>query len=220
MTKEDFEKLRIHCWLPSEAPTLKNVEMVFLVADTQDDRSVCGVFALDVNDNLYLIEAKELQYLSLTEEDRHTINSNLKSTAEQKGEPFIPIQTVDDLLKKDYLVENGVGIKPTFALIDRQGHRPHDIEFFSKQNYNVMMYQGTALQQATWRMSDTNSKLILGSAKFWQSQLIYYLYSQKKRGQDYLYFFPSITEEVIKQIVCVKPDPTKKFGDEPRSMAT
>ena len=35
----------------------EDIEMVFLTADTQDDRSVVGVWAFDVNDNLYLIKA-------------------------------------------------------------------------------------------------------------------------------------------------------------------
>ena len=47
VSKDDFEKLKQrHCWTPTEAPTLDNVEMIFVVCDTQDDRSVCGVFAL------------------------------------------------------------------------------------------------------------------------------------------------------------------------------
>jgi hypothetical protein len=33
--------------------------MVFLTADTQDNRSVVNVFALDVNDNLYLLHASQ-----------------------------------------------------------------------------------------------------------------------------------------------------------------
>jgi len=57
----------------------------------------------------------------------------------------------------------------------------------------------------------------LVSAKYFQTQLIYYLYSQKKRHQSYLYFYPSIEDEVIKQIVVVKPDPTKKFGNAPEN---
>lgn len=80
-----------------------------------------------------------------------------------------------------------------------------------------MMYQGTSMSQSTWRLSDNVAKLIIASAKHYQSNLIYYLYSQKKRAENFLFFMPSITDDVIKQIVCVKPDATKKFGDAPEN---
>lgn len=194
---------------------MKNIEMLFLVADTQDDRSVVGIFGLDVSDNLYLIESKEVQYLILTDEERNKINEVNKKEAFENNAPYLPVITVEDMLKKQYLVEDGIGIRPTFALIDRQGHRTNEVQFFAEKNNNCMMYQGAALQTSTWRMSDNNRRLILASAKHFQSILIYYLYSQKKRKENYLYFHPDISDEVLKQIVCVKPDNTKKFGSDP-----
>ena len=217
VVKEDFEKLKIHCWKPSEQPSLDNIEMIFLVADTQDNRSVVGVFGLDVNDNLYLIEAKEPQYLFLKDEDRNKINANLEQLSKQNNEQFVKVETVEDMLLKDYLVKNGVGIKPTFALIDRQGHRTNEVQYFANKHPQIMMYQGTSMNQQTWRKSEHINKLIIASAKHYQSNLIYYLYSQKKRNNSYLYFMPDITDNVIKQIVCVKPDATKKFGDAPEN---
>ena len=102
-------------------------------------------------------------------------------------------------------------------MIDRQGHRSNEVQFFANKNSNVIMYQGTFLQSSSWRMSDNNRRLILGCAKHWQSYLIFYLYSQKKRGMNFLYFHPNISDDVIKQIVCVKPDSSKKFGDSPEN---
>ena len=81
VTKEDFEKLRTHCWNQHEAPGLDNVEMVFMVADTQDNRSVVGIFALDVMDNIYLLDAKEVQHLLLNEDERKKINDLRKLEA-------------------------------------------------------------------------------------------------------------------------------------------
>lgn len=46
VVKEDFERLKEHCWKQTEAPSLDNIEMVFLVADTQDNRSVVGIFRI------------------------------------------------------------------------------------------------------------------------------------------------------------------------------
>jgi len=172
---------------------------------------------LDVNDNLHLIETKEPQYLFLKEEDRHKINGNIEQLSKQNNTPFVKVETVEDMLLKDYLIKDGVGIKPTFAIIDRQGHRTNEVQYFASKYPQVMMYQGTSMAQSNWKMSDSVKKLILGAAKHYQSNLIYYLYSQKKRASGFLYFNPNITDDVIKQIVCVKPDASKKFGDAPEN---
>jgi hypothetical protein len=216
VSKDDFEKLKQrHCWTPTEAPTLDNVEMIFVVCDTQDDRSVCGVFALSTDDNLFLIEAQELQHLMLTEDERTNINELRKQEAARTGVEYTPIITVEDMLNKEYLVREGKGIVPTFCLMDRQGHRTGEVQYFADHHSNVMMYQGAALKESNWKMSDTNKKLLLATAKHWQTKLIYQLYTQKKRDQNYLFFTPEITNEVIKQIVVVKPDNSKKYGDDP-----
>lgn len=207
VVKQDFDKIKQHCWKPAQQPSLENVQMVFMAVDTQDNRSVAGVFALDVNDNLYLLDAKQPQYLMLKQQQRQVINKDRE----------IPIVTVEDMLNKEYLKRDGVGIKPTFCVMDRQGHRSNEVDYFAKTHSNVVMYQGTNMSQQNWKMSQHNKKLCLVSAKYFQTQLIYYLYSQKKRHQSYLYFYPSVEDEVIKQIVVVKPDPTKKFGNAPEN---
>lgn len=207
IVKEDFQKIKTHCWKITEQPSLDNIQMVFMTADTQDNRSVVGVFGLDVNDNLYLLQACQPQYLTLKDQQRTVVNKDRE----------VPVVTVEDMLNKEYLKRNGVGLKPVFCIIDRQGHRSSDVEYFAKRNSQVLMYQGTHMTQQNWKMSQTNRRLCLVSAKYYQTSLIYYLYSQKKRGQNYLYFYPSIEDEVIKQIICVKPDASKKFGHLPQN---
>lgn len=207
IVKEDFQKIKTHCWKIVEQPSMDNIQMIFLTADTQDNRSVVGVFGLDVNDNLYLIQTAQPQYLTLKDQQRSVINQDRE----------VPVVTVQDMLNKQYLKRNGVGIQPTFMIIDRQGHRSSDVEYFASRNPRVVMYQGTRMEQQNWKMSDHNRKLCLVAAKYYQTSLIYYLYSQKKRGQSYLYFYPTIEDQVIKQIICVKPDPSKKFGDSPQN---
>lgn len=196
---------------------MKNIEMLFLVADTQDLFSVVGIFGFDVNSNLYLIDSKRVEYLILTNEEREKINLTRKHESLENNLPYTPVETVEDMLHKQYLIEDGVGITPTFALIDRQGHRTSEVQFFAERCLNVLMYQGAALQTSNWRVSDNNKRLILANAKCFQSILIYYLYSQKKRRENYLYFHPDINDDVLKEIVCVKPDNTKKFGDAPEN---
>jgi hypothetical protein len=57
------------------------------------------------------------------------------------------------MLNKEYLKKNGVGLKPVFCIIDRQGHRSNDVEYFAKRNSQVLMYQGSALHTSNWKMS-------------------------------------------------------------------
>ena len=104
---------------------------------------------MDVNDNLHLIEAKEPQYLFLKEEDREKVNANLEQLSKQNNVPFVKVETVEDMLLKEYLVKDGVGIRPTFALIDRQGHRTNEVQYFANKHPQVMMYQGTAMSLGT-----------------------------------------------------------------------
>lgn len=207
VVKEDFQKIKQHCWKTKQAPTLQNVQIIFMTADTQQTKSVIGVFALDVNDNLHLIQTAEPEYITLSDEDRSVINST-RST---------PIVTVEDLLNKEYLKKDGVGIKPMFCVMDRQGHRSQQVESFARKNNKVLMYQGTRLEACNYRSSNTNNRLMMVAARHYQAVLIYYLYSQKKRGQNYLYFMPGISDDVLKQILAIKPDNSKKHGDAPEN---
>jgi hypothetical protein len=73
------------------------------------------------------------------------------------------------MLNREYLKRDGVGIKPTFCIIDRQGHRSGDVEYFAKTHQNVVMYQGTRMEQQNWKMSEHNKRLCLVSAKHYQT---------------------------------------------------
>lgn len=215
IVKEDIQRLREHEWKTSERPVQDEIEMVFVTADTQDDRSVVGVWAFDVNDNLYLLKASQPQYLMLTEDERAKVNKENKERAQLTGEQYIPVETVEDILNADYLVQNGVGIKPTFILLDRRGHRSSDIDYFIKTHQNAVAWLGSKLQSSRYRPSDSVYKGVLVSAIQYQVEAIYYLYSQKKRNSQYLFFYPDIEQRVIDQIAACKPDPNAKWGNQP-----
>jgi len=57
------------------------------------------------------------------------------------------------MLNKEYLKRDGVGIKPIFCVMDRQGHRSNEVDYFAKTHSNVVMYQGTNMSQQNWKMS-------------------------------------------------------------------
>lgn len=212
--KEDIVKIREHEWSVAEAPKQDQIEAVYMVADTQDDRSVVGVFAIDVNDNIYLLKAAEPEYLTLDEEERAKINQANKRECELLGHEFNPVETVEDILNADYLVENGVGIKPLFGVIDERGHRMKDIQHFVA-THNCIGWLGSKLQSEIYRQSDNIPKAFLANAKHYQCEAIWYLYTQKKRNNEYLFFYPDIEERVIEQITAVRPDPNTNFGHMP-----
>lgn len=202
VVKEDFEKLKSnHIWtLP---PVKEDIEMVFVTADTQEEKSVVGVFAMDKNDNLYLLRDVEVKHMYLDEDQRAAVNLSLDK----------PVETLEDIINQEYL-----GIKPLFAVVDRQGHRSSEVEYLSKRNSQVIMYQGTRFEQQRWRTANhTSNKLILVAARHYQAKLIHQLYNQKNKEQNFLYFHPEVTDECIKQILAMKPDNTKKFGDVPEN---
>lgn len=114
--KADMEKFtEKHSWI--NPPSLENVELLGLTADVMDDFIAWGVFAFDVNDNTYLIECGETAYLELSDDKRRQLNEERKID----GKP--PIVTLEDVLNKDYLVKDGVGLKPLVCCID-QGRSP------------------------------------------------------------------------------------------------
>lgn len=79
--------------------------------------SECGVFAWDVNDNIYLLEVGECHDLELSDDQRAKQNEEMKAL----GKP--PVKTVEDYLLKQYLVKDGVGIVPYLCVVDQGGHR-------------------------------------------------------------------------------------------------
>lgn len=191
-------------------PSLENVEMIFATADTMDDFCSYGVFAWDVNDCLYLIECGEVPYIELTAEKREMVNEQLR----QENKP--PVITLEDILNKEYLVnEDGIGIKPTFMVIDQGGHKIEEVRHFAKANHQVIMQKGTSMSSMNWRPSENQQKLILTNEKYWRSTFIYYLYSQKNTHENFLFFYPEISEEHLAEIRDVHPDNSSKWGSEP-----
>lgn len=205
ISKDEIESLRQrHTW--SSPPTLENVEMIYITADVMDDFISYGVFAWDVNDSIYLVECGEVPYIELTPDKRASIDEGLK----EDGKP--PCKTLEDILAKDFLVnEEGVGIKATFLVIDQGGHKAEEVKHFAKMNSNVLMQKGTSMTSQNWRTSDTQHKLVLTNEKYWKSTAIFYLYSQKNRQENYLWFYPGMSEEHLAEIRDVRPDNTSKW---------
>ena len=208
ISKDEIESLRDrHVW--HTPPSLETAEMVFITADVMDDFISYGVFAWDVDDSLFLLDCGEVPYIELTEEKRKTLDEQRKAD----GKP--PVSALEDILEKEYLCKDGVGIKPTFLVIDQGGHRAEEVKHFAKMHVNVIMQKGTSMTSATWRVSETQIRLVLTNEKHWRSTTIFYLYSQKNVNEGFLWLYPEISEEHLAEIRDVHPDSSSKWGNEP-----
>ena len=82
---------------------------------------------------------------------------------------------------------------------------------------NVVTQKGTSMTSTNWKMSDNVEKLIISNEKYWRATAIYYLYAQKNREENYLWFYPEISEESLAEIRDVKPDESSKWGSDPQN---
>lgn len=93
-----------------------------------------------------------------------------------------------------------------------------EVKYFASKTKNVFMQKGTTMTSVNWRASDNQQKLILANEKFWKSTAIYYLYAQKNKEENYLWLFPEISEEFVKQLRAMKPDSSSKWRRPARAM--
>lgn len=202
--KADMEKfVEKHSWVTP--PSLENVEMLGMTVDSMDDFYSWGIFAFDVNDNTYLIDCGETPYLELDEAKRKQINEDRKA----EGKP--PCITIEDLMNKQYLVKDDVGLKPLMCCIDQGGHKGDEVKAFAKHHNNVIMQKGTSMTSMNWKLSENQEHLILANEKYFRSLFIYNLYSQRNKQENYFFINPHIEDEYIKQIIGTKPDNTIKW---------
>ena len=87
VSQEDIENLKVHFYHAPPSP--EELEMVFVVSDTQDTFSPTGVFALDSMDNLWLLSYANIPYLWLSQAERETLPGN-SSFVPRRGLPRTP----------------------------------------------------------------------------------------------------------------------------------
>lgn len=204
ISKDEMERFKEkHSW--SNPPSLENVEWIGISVDTMDDYLSVGVYAFDVNDSIYLLESHEVEYYELPDDKRKAINEERKAA----GKP--PIITVEDLLLKQYLVKDGVGISPMLAICDQGGHRGDEVKHFARFHKNVIQWKGTTMTVATWKLSENQERLLLGNEKHWKAMLIHTMYNQRNRNENFFFVNPDISDEVIAQLLDVKPNDGAKW---------
>lgn len=211
IVKQDLERLQDHQYKSSQQQLKKeDIEFIYITADTMDDYFRYGVFASDVKDNIHVLQLGELKYLQLDPDERAKIDKVGKEEAQFLGQKYQPVETMEDLLNKEYF-----GYKPILAMIDSRGHRTKEIQDFTSKNTNVCGWYGTKLQNVRYKPSQNLVRSFLVSHLHYKVETIYYLYSQKRRDGEYLFFYNDIEKKYLDEIAAVKADPNTKFGHVP-----
>jgi hypothetical protein len=201
------EKLLRHC--PDAMPDPETLEAIFLSIDTQDYGWKWELRGFDINSNRWLLGYGLCEYLELIDEEREALNTRLEQTAEEQGEKYEPIVTIADILYREWN-----GIAPLLAIMDEGGHRKREVFPFVQAHDKLYSYKGNNQGLDKWRLSENFPKLILAHEKDYQSDLIYYLYAQNSRENNYWFLPPGIDSEYLKEIAAVRPDHSKKDGEQ------
>ena len=191
---EDMENLKHH--FSHERPASSEVEMVFVVSDTQDLFSPTGVFALDCRDNLYLLRYGNLPHLWLSEAEREELER-------RSGEK---VTTVDDWVTEPVRFSDGESIQPLFHLIDYRGHRQREVADYAATH-----------RDCTWKPSASRARMVLVDAKSFQRVLIHQLYKQRDKSGSFLYLPDDLDGKAQAEISCVQPDKTRRSGHLPEN---
>lgn len=197
--------IRGHC--TDEVPDPETIEAVFLNADTQDYGWKFEVRALDVNSNRWLLAFEMCEFLELDDERRDEINEQREAACQTEGRAFVPIQTLEDVIYREYL-----GIKPILSMIDEGGHRKREVEAFVAKHECLYSYKGDNRGSEKIRWSETQSKLLLCREKEFKADLLYYLYIQTNREHYYWFLSSSemIPESYVQEVTAYQADPTDK----------
>jgi hypothetical protein len=205
ITGDRQEKIMAHC-APS-LPDPATIEAVFMSIDTQDYGWKWEVRCFDVNSCRWQLAYGFCEYLELGDREREIINGKRQTAAEQSGEKYAPVVTLDEVLYHEFL-----GINIAMAIIDEGGHRKREVENFVERHRKLFSYKGDAHGRDRWRWSETQSKLILAHERDFKSDLLYYIYTQKNRENNYWFLLPEVKDEYIEELAAMQPDETKRDG--------
>jgi len=124
------------------------------------------------------------------------------------------VRTIAELKKvwdAEYL-----GILPVMGIIDEGGHgdMPKYVRQLVDAEKGLYAYKGGAFGER-WRHGNV-AKTILASAKQYQADLLYYLYSQQDRTNAYWYLPPEemLEDDYLAQVTAIQPASRLKHGDQ------
>ena len=214
--KEDMQRLKDHCYQNnSQRLKQEDIQFVFCAVDSMGSFWRYGIFASDTNDNIHVLKIGEVNYLTLTAEDRQKHNEVAKREASLLGVKYEPIATLEDVINATYY-----GFEPLIVGIDAHAtYNYAEVQKFIRDNSKVIGYLGNRMTQMRYKDSSIRKNFLV-SAIDYKVDTIYYLYSQKKRNSQYLFFYDDIEEKYIQQIAAMKPDANSKFGNQPENWSS
>ena len=111
----------------------------------------------------------------------------------------ITFEELDKAWQAEYL-----GIKPIMGIIDVGGHRPEEVEKWVANKKNFYGYRGDPRVAKEYDYVDGKPKVLRANPYPYQVQLLYYMYIQKNRANNYWYLHPEETDEYFDMMLDVK----------------
>lgn len=99
------------------------------------------------------------------------------------------------------------------AIIDAGGNRAKEVEDFVKDLKGFVMYKGNSRIGVRKRAASENKQLILANPTIYKGELLYHIYAAKPDGVGGWYLPYDLNPKYIEQVVDVRPDSAKKFGN-------
>jgi hypothetical protein len=109
-----------------------------------------------------------------------------------------------------------LGMLCAMGIIDEGGHgdMPKHVRELVDKTQGLYAYKGTGSTGTKWKHGN-QKKTILAAAKQYKADLLYYMYSQKDRSNNYWFLppFESLSEDYCSQMVAIQPNQKVKHGD-------
>ena len=118
-----------------------------------------------------------------------------------------------DELDKEWNTER-MGIQIASGIIDEGGHRTKEVRDFVSGRPGLNTYKGDARIGKKWKRAKEIDFLILANPYHYQGELLYLIYSQDDRANNYWFLPDNVGEDYIDQIASMQPNKKVKHGDE------
>ena len=188
--------------MPYEQKTVKRDPVIAIkahIGPLPDRDEICGTFfSADTQDNGWYWIVRSID-----------INRNTQRLAAGY------VVSEDDLI--DAWDDKYMGRQCIMGIIDEGGHRSGDVIDIVKDRAGLYAYRGNSRLIRWAPMKDKKQARMgrmAGNARHYQSELLYYIYTQTNRDKGNYWYLPeNVTDEYISHIGSVQPDNKTKNGN-------
>lgn len=213
IVKEDIQRLQDHIYKNNKQKIKEEeIQFVFGAVDSMLQYFRYGIFAMDIHDNVHVLDIGEVKYLSFEPGQRQQIDQVAKDEAATLGIKFEPVKCLEDIIYSKYC-----GFEPLLVGIDAHATTNYSqVQTFIQNHPKMIGYFGAKLQMIRYKPSET-AKCFHVSAKHYLTYTVFHLYSQKNRDNNYIFFSENIDPKYWEEISAVQPDPNSKYGNRPEN---